>query len=124
MATSMGLLSNDRRHSLKLYGSYSITPNLNLETFCTFQTGTPLNEFGSTITGAPGFHTKCLIKRGSAGRTPNIWDVNFRLSYDLSRYLFSKVSTIVILDILHFGNPRKALDFDQVKYQAVDEKGN
>jgi hypothetical protein len=124
MATSMGLLSNDRRHSLKLYGSYNIAPNFNLGTFCTFQTGTPLNEFGATIAGAPGFHRKCLIKRGSAGRTPNIWDVNFRLSYDLSRYLFSKVATIVILDILHAGNPRKALDFDQVKYQAVDEEGN
>ena len=30
----------------------------------------------------------------------------------------------MILDILHAGNPRKALDFDQVKYQAVDEEGN
>jgi hypothetical protein len=30
----------------------------------------------------------------------------------------------VILDILHVGNPRKSLDFEQVKYQAVDEESN
>jgi hypothetical protein len=118
---STGLLPNDRTHVFKLFGSYRIVPRLTFGTFLTWQTGTPLNEFGATwLVYRPIF----LVKRGSAGRTPAVWDLNLRLTYNLDGFWSSKFKSRIILDVLHVGSPRKAVDIDQIRFQAVDNDGN
>jgi hypothetical protein len=118
---STGLLPNDRTHVLKLNSSYRFGFGLTVGTFTTIQSGTPLNEFGATTFGPlrPVF----LVERGSAGRTPTIWDVNFRLSYSSPPPNPRWVPRIT-LDLLHIGSPRRMTNLDQVRFLSRDESGN
>lgn len=78
------------------------------------QTGTPLNSYSSVPND--GSNIVFLAKRGSQGRTPAIWDLNFRLSYDLGSYskIFDRFN--LILDILHLFSQRDAVLLQQHKY--------
>lgn len=108
---STGLLSNDRTHVFKLFGSYAFDVGLTAGTFFTVQSGTPLNEFGSsTFIFRPIF----LVERGSAGRTPTIWDLNIRLVYDLARA--SSLRGRVVVDVQHIGSPRTTVFTDQFRF--------
>jgi hypothetical protein len=119
---STGLLPNDRTHVFKLWGSYRFSFGLNLGTTFFWQSGAPLNNFGVTSHGYPWY--SFLQQRGTAGRMPNLWDLALRFSYNLGRLYPSSLDTKLILDLLHIGNPREAVDFDQVHYYGVDENGN
>lgn len=46
--------------------------------FLTWQSGTPLNEFGAN---PAYFRGTFLVPRGSAGRTPVVWDLDLRFAY-------------------------------------------
>ena len=113
---STGLLPNDRTHAFKLSGSYRFDFGLDLGTFFVWQSGTPLNEFGSTGLFRPIF----LVERGSAGRTRSIWDLNLRFAYDLRGLFRTGPSIRIILDVLHLGSQREPAWVDQQKYLAVD----
>ena len=113
MVNSEGLLPNDRTHVFKFFGSYKF--NFGLTTGFVFQwmSGTPLNELGVDATyGASTF----LQPRGTAGRTPSIWDLNFRFAYDLSNIIQIGSSSKLILDALHVISQKSALDYDQYHY--------
>jgi hypothetical protein len=117
---STGLLPNDRRHVVKLVGSYRFGFGLTVGAFSTVQSGTPLNEFGSTLVGGrPVF----LVKRGSAGRTPTIWDANLRWVYALPLRA-SRAAGRVFLDVVHIGSPRRPANVEQFLFLAVDANGN
>jgi hypothetical protein len=114
---STGLLPNDRTHVLKLFGSYRFDLGLSLGTFFTWQTGTPLNEFGSSMLDPtlPLF----LVERGSAGRTPTLWDLNLRFAYEPRT-----VPLKVLLDVMHVGSPRAVVNVEQVRVSGYDSDGN
>jgi NAD(P)-dependent dehydrogenase (short-subunit alcohol dehydrogenase family) len=76
---STGLLPNDRTHVFKLVTTYQVKRSLAAGAFFTWQSGTPLTEFGSGPLTFPRF----LSPRGSVGRTPAITDLNLRLAYDV-----------------------------------------
>ncbi|MHC4790963.1 MAG: TonB-dependent receptor [Planctomycetota bacterium] len=118
---SSGLLPNNRTHVFKFYGWYQFTSRFIAGSFFTLQRGTPLNEFGTI-----GFfnRTKFLVPRGSAGRTPTIWDLNLRFTYDLRGFGKSKFNSRLILDVLHIGNPREVVDVEQKHFQSIDDEGN
>jgi hypothetical protein len=117
---STGILPNDRTHVVKVVGSYRLRFGLTVGAFGTAQSGTPLNEFGSTLVGGrPVF----LVKRGSAGRTPMIWDANLRWVYALP-VRASRAAGRVVLDILHIGSPRRPTNIEQFRFLAVDTNGN
>ena len=84
-----------------------------------YESGTPINDFapGPTM-GFPIF----LVPRGSAGRTPALWNLDLRLSYDVP--VAQVARTQVILDLLHIGNPRRAVTVDEAHYTTQDEGGN
>jgi hypothetical protein len=115
---SLGLLPNDRTHVLKLYGSYRFPFGLTAGTFFTVQSGTPLNQFGMSTSQYFGLELRYvfLVPRGSAGRSPTIFDLNARLAYDLR--LPGRTSGRVIMDVLHVGNPQQVVWLDQVRYLA------
>ena len=117
---SWGPLPNDRPHVFKLFGSAQITRELRFGVFASWQSGTPLNELGA-LPNLPASDV-FLSLRGSAGRGPSLWDLNFRSTFVLPAVARSVASRIV-LDVFHLGSPRRAVSFDQVHYQDVDENG-
>src|SRR4030095_14736855 len=75
----LGLLPNDRTHVLKFFGAYRFGFGLTAGTSLVWESGTPLSEYGGIFVGPP--YWSFLQPRGSVGRTPAIWDLNFRYTY-------------------------------------------
>jgi len=61
-----------------------------------------------------------LVERGSAGRTPSIWDLNLRLTHDLPWSAGPLSRGRLILDLLHVGSPREVVAVDQWHYTGLD----
>ena len=117
-----GLLPNDRTHVVKLAGSWRSDLGLTVGATFAWMRGTPLNEFGTGPAGT--FYNVFLVPRGTAGRTPDIWDLNLRLTYDLAALTGWETSTRLVCDLLHLGSPRKVTNFDQKHYLGRDVDGN
>ncbi|MEO8398940.1 MAG: hypothetical protein ABI550_03895, partial [Ignavibacteriaceae bacterium] len=109
-----GLLPNDRTHVFKFSGSYRFDFGLNAGIIFTAQSGTPLTEMA--------YGAFFLTQRGTSGRTPAFWDLNFHFDYDLS-YL-TKWQSKFIVDIFHVASQQKPVDIDQQHYFLVDNNGN
>ncbi len=117
MVNADGLLPNDRTHVIKISGSYVFDFGLTAGIVFQWMSGTPLNEFGVDSTfGQSTF----LQPRGSVGRTPSIWDLNFRFMYDFSN-LLPIYSTKLVLDLMHVASQRTELDYDQFHYFDYDQ---
>ncbi len=120
MANIDGLLPNDRTHVFKLSGSYVFDFGLTAGIIFQWMSGTPLNEFGRI----PMFYSSTFLRqRGSVGRTPSIWDLNFRFMYDVSRFFSFGSSANLMLDVLHVASQRAIIDYDQYHYNTPDETG-
>ncbi|MCK6619058.1 MAG: TonB-dependent receptor [Calditrichaceae bacterium] len=119
---STGLLPNDRTHVFRFFGHYRFNFGLLIGASCFWQSGTPLTEFGGTTIGLP--FQSFLSERGSAGRTPAIFDLNLRLSYDLNSFFTSKLHVRAILDAFHIRNDQEVVNIDQVHFFSLDENGN
>ena len=115
-----GLLPNDRAHILKFSGSYRSDWGLTFGTSFSWQSGTPLNEFGGLLYASPTF----LRQRGTVGRTPSVWDLNLRVVYDVNRLSQISWKPRLILDVFHVARQRKPVLFDEFHYFNVDENGN
>jgi hypothetical protein len=122
VAYGNGLLPNDRTHVVKLSGSYRFDRGLTVGTWLSWMSGTPQSEFGGSSIGPPSFNF--ISKRGTAGRTPSIWDVNLRVVYDLSRATRTTWRQRLILDVFHLGSRREPVAFDQVRYYGPLVNGN
>jgi hypothetical protein len=120
-ANEYGRLPNDRAHVFKLYGAYRAGFGLTAGTFFTWQSGTPLTETG--IAFVNGYPLRLLLSdRGTLGRTPSIWDLNLRFSYDLNRLIArgSRVRPRLLLDIFHVFSQEKPLAIDDTHYSQID----
>jgi hypothetical protein len=117
-----GLLPNDRTHVFKLSSWYNFDFGLSAGAFIIWQSGTPLNEFGGLYLVQPW--QILLVPRGSAGRTPGIFDLSLRFTYNFSRLLPQLKSTRLILDIFHLGSSRTPVNYEQVHYFNRDMAGN
>ncbi len=112
-----GLVPDDRTHVFKFSGSYSFSFGLITGISFIAQSGTPLSEIAFTDYGV-----KFLSQRGSAGRTPAIWDLSARLIYYMP--ILSSWQTKIILDAFHIASQRKPVDIDQQEYRGIDGNGN
>jgi hypothetical protein len=112
-----GLLPNNRTHVFKFSGAYHFDFGLTVGGSASWQSGTPLNEFG----GTPSEYLGLLRQRGTVGTTPAIWDLNVRFAYDLG---LGTLKPRLIVDVFHVGSVQKPVDFDQIHYFSVDENGN
>ena len=54
---------------------------------------------------------------------PSIWDLDLRFAYDFAHQRGWLSQARLILDIFNVGNPRTAVDYDQVLYFNLDENG-
>jgi hypothetical protein len=114
---STGSLPNDHTHVLKLSPAYETGFGLVGGAFFTFETGAPINDFAAGPWLGPDIPS-FLVPRGSAGRTPRLWNLDLRLTYALpvARGPRAKVQA----DLLHVGNPRQAVLLDEVHYATID----
>lgn len=100
-----GPLANDRRHNLKLFGSLQLSPEWQLGFVALAQSGTPYSALGffrdfdrpeaayaqfSFYSRHPDFtadpEQPALVPRGSAGRTPWLYNVDLSLHWQPQRY--------------------------------------
>lgn len=105
-----GLLPNDRTHLFKAYGSRALGHGLIMGGSILASSGTPLSEHS-----LDGSYLVFSEPRGTAGRTPWIWDASLRAAYEVPAR-FGTNSLRLITDIQHLGNPRRAVDFDQLRF--------
>jgi hypothetical protein len=122
LVNAYGPLPNDRTHALKLSGSYRAARGLTLGAIGVWESGTPMSELGGTAIG--GMYTGYIYPRGSAGRTPSIWDLSLRASYQPSFATRGAARPKLMLDIFHLASQRRAVRYDEVHYRALDPSGN
>ncbi len=117
LVNATGLLPQDRTHVFKAFGSHQFGFGLALGLNLVVASGTPLSEYGVIPEGPPylGFASP----RGTAGRTPMIWDVGLRAAYELPSFSRSVERSRVLLDLEHFGSPRSAVDYDQQRFTCL-----
>jgi hypothetical protein len=91
MEGSTGYLPNDRRHTLKVFGSYQVAPEWRLGANFVLQSGRPKNCFGyyagdidgvSIYYGAASFWCNSTLNpRGTLGRLPWTRDLSLQATY-------------------------------------------
>lgn len=109
LVNAYGLLPNDRTHNVKLYGSYHFT-NIPLDLNAGFylQSGTPISKLGAD--DAYGVNEGFAGVRGSAGRTPTIWWIDFGAQYTF-KLGFSNLA--LRADIFNLTNEQRTTRVDQ-----------
>jgi len=112
-----GLVPNDRTHVFKFSGSYNFSFGLTTGISFILQSGTPLSEYAYRPVGI-----RFLSPRGSVGRTPTIWDLSARFTYELP--IMNLIRSRLILDLFHIASQREPVDIDQLHYFNVDANGN
>jgi hypothetical protein len=101
-----GLVPNDRTQVFKFSASYRFPFGFNTGISFTAESGTPLSEWGWN-----GIGKQFLTPRGSAGRTPAIWDLNTRCTYEVPLPDLPHIK--LILDVFHIASQRKPVDIDK-----------
>jgi outer membrane receptor protein involved in Fe transport len=76
-----GELSNDRRHQIKLYGSYTFPFGLNAGLAAYWYSGTPITAMG--YSAAYQNWEFYLSSRGAFGTTPGVYDADLHLGYPI-----------------------------------------
>ena len=122
LTNARGYLSNDRRHTVKLDGSY-ITPfRLTAGLSFFYYTGTPLTTMGYS-NGYRNYEFY-FTPRGSVGRTPDIYDADLHLGYMIpmgpAEFNFG-------IDIFNILNQQRVLAQDQrgdISQGTQDANGN
>jgi len=122
LVNGTGLLAQDRTHTFKFFGSYYFDFGLSIGTSFFIASGKPLSVKGGHSYAPPYYNF--LQQRGTNGRTPTVWDLNFRLSYDVNKIFRLTKRIRLLVDVLHFASDKTAADYDQIKYFNMDEEGN
>ena len=110
-----GFVPNDRTHVFKFSGSYRFMPELSFGVSFVAQSGTPLSKFVYLDQGV-----LFLVPRGSAGRTPAVWDLGARVMYGIP--FADRWRPRLILDVFQIASQRKVVDNDQA-FGYVDANG-
>ncbi len=118
-----GNLPTDRRHALKMFGSYALTENLTMGLNAQFATGRPRNATGffpvteespledviASYYGALSFYSNGEASpRGSFGRTPSTFKLDASMVYKMD---FMGGDLSLRADIFNVFNSRKPLTF-------------
>jgi hypothetical protein len=109
-----GLLSNDRTHQFKFYGSYTLAngmaKGLDIGGSFRWESGTPLTGLGFEFAGYRNYEYY-LTERGALGRGPSDYEADFHLGYPIAfaggRHLN------VLLDVFNVFNKQSATSMDQ-----------
>jgi hypothetical protein len=108
-----GLLPNDRTHVLKLLAAWHPSRTVSLGATAVWQSGTPYSVFEEA-----GVAHRFVVTRGTAGRTPSVYDINLRATWSPA-ITTAQPSLRVILDVFHLASRRTPIEIDQ----NLDEGG-
>ncbi|WP_116812570.1 TonB-dependent receptor [Steroidobacter cummioxidans] len=118
---SYGYLPNDHRHQLKVRGSYALGEHWEVGGTLTAQSGRPINATGE----CNPYDDTCFFSfyvfnddtgqfeqrpRGSAGRTPWIFDLGANVTY---RHAFSAANLKVTLAVYNLLNQQRVMEVDE-----------
>ncbi len=122
-----GNLPNDRRHQVKVFGSYRIMEDLTAGVNFRWKSGRPKNAFGYHATdvfasyyGAESFYKDGkLVPRGSLGTTPSNYSIDLSLQY-MSDFMGAEVTWRA--DVFNLLNTRKVLEVNEIaeRYSSSD----
>jgi carboxypeptidase family protein len=121
LVNAEGLLPNDRTHVLKLSESYLVGHGFTAGAIATWESGAPVSELGAATTLGYSIY---LRQRGTAGRTPSLWDLDVRLGYSPPSGLVGRWHPRLTLDAYHVASQRKATRLDELHYRSQDGSGN
>ena len=115
-----GDLPNDRRHSVKIFGSYAFTEAFNLGVNVRWSTGRPKNAFGYHPTDlfareyqSESFYAQGeLSPRGSRGNTPSVLSVDLTASYDLE--IFEDYNLTLRADVFNLLNSDTVTEINEI----------
>jgi TonB dependent receptor/Carboxypeptidase regulatory-like domain/TonB-dependent Receptor Plug Domain len=103
-----GDLSNDRRHTFKVDGSYVTPFNLVVGLSAYYFTGTPLTAMG--YDNDYRNYELYLVDRGTVGRTPDVYDADLHLGY---QFPVGPVRILVGADVFSVFNTQRTAQQDQ-----------
>jgi outer membrane receptor protein involved in Fe transport len=104
-----GLLPNDREYQFKLYGSYLWPFRLTTGFYAQYLDGTPISKLGAhPIYGA---NERFVVPRGSAGRTPDVWNLDVHFQYPISLGAGNDLKLIV--DVFNITDQQEAATVSQ-----------
>ena len=127
---SYGDLPNDRRHTVKFWGTYALDSGLRFGTNFLFQSGRPRSCFGSHPTdvfaqaygnAAAHFCNGEPVQRGSLGNTPDTMTVDLNVQKDWDLGGSNLLVSLDIFNVLNSTNPIQynengdTADFDLVR---------
>ena len=121
-----GDMPQDRRHNLKVFGSYSFDGGLQLGGNLWFQTGRPINAFSVHPTDpyAASYGPRSFFlpdgtptPRGTLGRTDTLWSLDVMASYILQ---LGGIELFVRLDVFNLFDNDGVAEVDE---QAEDQYG-
>jgi hypothetical protein len=122
LPNSDGRLRSDKPYQFKMFGAYSFPWGLTLSEGFLLSSGVPISAQGPEIVNGYGDGTIFLQERGSQGRTPAYWNVDFHADYRLPLGgLGAGRSLSVILDIFNLFNSNEILEQDQDYTYEGDE---
>jgi outer membrane receptor protein involved in Fe transport len=118
LANTFGFLPNDRTHQAKLYGSYEWSFGLTSGLVAQFFTGTPVSKRGA-YPGFGGGGQRFITRRGSEGRTPDIYTIDLHLAYSIP---IGKVLSLSLFgDVFNVTDAQRAVSVDEVWTRAAAE---
>ncbi|MGB5164679.1 MAG: TonB-dependent receptor [Woeseiaceae bacterium] len=123
-----GNLPNDRRHTVKVYGSYQLDNGLRFGASMLYQSGRPQNCFGVHPTdvfaaeyGADShFCGGELVPRGSLGTTPDIMNVDASMQYNLEVGRTDVLLSLDIFNVFNAQNPTVYNEFGETDGGVAD----
>ncbi|QSX76311.1 TonB-dependent receptor [Lysobacter arenosi] len=136
MVGADGYLPNDRRHTLKLFGNYEFNEQWSTGANFLYQSGRPINCFGvygddpvgylnsyfscdaGPVDPDTGSNGTTIVRRGSAGRTDDIFNLDLNVAY---RPSFAEGRLAFKMDVFNVFNRQKALAVDEA---GEDSTGN
>jgi len=106
--TNDGLLSNDRKHQLKVNGIWQAPFGLSVGLSAYFSTGVPLTRYG--YSDAYGRYEFFLTQRGAEGRSPDLYEADLHIGYPIAA---GPVRINVLLDVFNILNAQRAVLLDE-----------
>ena len=117
---AFGLLPNDREYQFKVYGSYVWPFRLTTGFYGQYLDGTPISKLGRhPVYGA---NERFVTDRGSAGRTPDIWNLDAHFQYPIAFGGGNELKLIV--DVFNITDQQEAATVSQTWTNAPGLGGN
>ncbi|MBV8517819.1 MAG: TonB-dependent receptor [Acidobacteria bacterium] len=106
--TNRGPLSNDRRHQLKVSGTYQTPWKLDLGASAYWSSGLPFTRYG--YSDAYGRYEFFLTDRGGEGRMPSNYEADLHAGYPIA---VRGVTVNLLLDVFNVLNAQRAVLLDE-----------